>query len=257
MDMTRRRAFGLVVGAPALATGLGGSAQAQSPAKSAESRKGLKLAARSKLVMVGDSITDAGRARPVGEGRGEAIGKGYVMMVEALLGAVYPEQWIRTINQGISGNTVRDLQARWQTDVLDLAPDWVSVMVGANDVWRQFDSPRQTEKHVLIEEYEKTLDELVLATLPRVKGMILITPYYLESNRTDAMRATMDRYGNAVRRLAEKHRTLFVDSQAAFDEVLKTYYPASINWDRVHPDHVGSMVLARAFVNAIGFDWNR
>ena len=257
MDMTRRRAFGLVVGAPALAAGLGGNASAQLAAKATETRKGLKLAARTKLVMVGDSITDAGRARPVGEGRGEAIGKGYVMMVEALLGAVYPDQWIRTVNQGISGNTVRDLKARWQTDVLDLAPDWVSVMVGANDVWRQFDSPRQTEKHVLIEEYEKTLDELVLTTLPHVKGMVLITPYYLEASRTDAMRATMDRYGAAVRRLAEKHHTLLVDSQAAFDEVLKTYYPASINWDRVHPDHIGSMVLARAFVNAIGFDWNR
>jgi lysophospholipase L1-like esterase len=257
MDMTRRRAFGLVAGAPALVAGLGGKAVAQSTAKSPDARKGLKIAARSKLVMIGDSITDAGRARPVGEGRGEAIGKGYVMMVEALLGAVYPEQWIRIVNQGISGNTVRDLKARWQTDLLDLAPDWVSIMIGANDVWRQFDSPRQTEKHVLIEEYEKTLDELVLATLPRVKGVVLITPFYLEPNRADAMRATMDRYGAAVRRLAEKHKTVFVDSQAAFDEVLKTYYPASLNWDRVHPDHIGSLVLARAFVNAIGFDWSR
>jgi lysophospholipase L1-like esterase len=215
----------------------------------------LKIAARSKLVMVGDSITDAGRARPVGEGRGGAVGKGYVMMVEALLGAVYPDQWIRTINQGISGNTVRDLKARWQTDVLDLTPDWVSIMIGANDVWRQFDSPRQPEKHVLIEEYEKTLDELVVATQRRVKGVVLITPFYLEPNRADAMRATMDRYGAVVRQLAEKHETLFVDSQAAFDEVLKTYYPATLNWDRVHPDHIGSMVLARAFVDAIGFDW--
>jgi lysophospholipase L1-like esterase len=257
MEMTRRRAFGLVAGAPALAAGLGGSAAAQSAAKPADARKGLKIAARSKLVMIGDSITDAGRARPVGEGRGEAIGKGYVMMVEALLGAVYPEQWVRTVNQGISGNTVRDLKARWQTDVFDLAPDWVSIMIGANDVWRQFDSPRQTEKHVLIEEYEKTLDELVATTLPRVKGMVLITPFYLESNRADAMRAAMDRYGAAVRRLAEKHKTGFVDSQAAFDDVLKTYYPATLNWDRVHPDHIGSMVLARAFVNAIGFDWTR
>jgi lysophospholipase L1-like esterase len=257
MDMTRRRAFSLVAGVPALVAGLGGKAAAQPAPKTADPRKGLKIAARSKLVMVGDSITDAGRARPVGEGRGEAIGKGYVMMVEALLGAVYPEQWIRTINQGISGNTVRDLKARWQTDVQDLAPDWVTIMIGANDVWRQFDSPRQTEKHVLIDEYEKTLDELVADTLPHVKGMVLITPFYLESNRADAMRAAMDRYGAAVRRLAEKHKTLFVDSQAAFDEVLKTYYPASINWDRVHPDHIGSMVLARAIVNALGFDWTR
>jgi lysophospholipase L1-like esterase len=257
MIMTRRSVFGFVAGVPALAAGFGGIVRAQGPARSGNGRKGLKLAARSKFVMVGDSITDAGRARPVGEGRGEARGKGYVMMVDALLGAVYPDQWIRTVNQGISGNTVRDLKARWQTDVLDLAPDWVSIMIGANDVWRQFDSPRQTETHVLLEEYEQTLEELVLKTLPKVKGMVLITPFYLESNRADAMRATMDRYGAAVRRLAEKHRTLFVDSQAPFDEVLKTYYPASLNWDRVHPDHIGSMVLARAVVDAIGFDWTR
>ena len=256
MDATRRNVLSLIAGVPALALAAR-DAHAQSAGKTAAAPKGLKIAAHSKLVMVGDSITDAGRARPVGEGRGDAIGKGYVMMVEALLGAVYPEQWIRIVNQGISGNTVRDLKARWQTDVLDPAPDWVSVMIGANDVWRQFDSPRQTEKHVLIEEYEKTLDELVLATLPRVKGIVLISPYYLESNRADAMRAAMDRYGAAVRRLAEKHKTVFVDSQAALDAVLKTYYPASINWDRVHPDHVGSMVIARAFVDALGVDWTR
>jgi len=257
MVMPRRRVFGLVAGAPALMAGFPGDVRAENAAKPGKGTKGLKLAARSKLVMIGDSITDASRARPVGEGRGEAIGKGYVMMVDALLGAVYPDQWIRVVNQGISGNTVRDLRARWQADVLDLAPDWVSIMIGANDVWRQFDSPRQTEKHVLIDEYEKTLDELVLETLDKVKGIVLITPFYLEPSRSDAMRAAMDRYGAVIRSLAEKHETLFVDSQAAFDEVLKTYYPATLNWDRVHLDNVGSMVLARAFVDAIGFDWAR
>ena len=63
------------------------------------------------------------------------------MMVDALLGAVYPERMIRVINMGVSGNTTRDLKARWQTDVLDLKPDWLSIMIGANDVWRQYDSP--------------------------------------------------------------------------------------------------------------------
>ena len=57
------------------------------------------------------------------------------------LGAVYPERMIRVINMGVSGNTTRDLKARWQRDVLDLKPDWLSIMIGANDVWRQYDSP--------------------------------------------------------------------------------------------------------------------
>jgi lysophospholipase L1-like esterase len=130
-------------------------------------------------------------------------------------------------------------------------------MIGANDVWRQFDLPRQTEKHVLIDEYEKTLEELVQTTLPSLKGVILIGPFYLEPNRQDAMRATMDRYAAAVKRIADRTKALFVDSQAALDEVLKTYYPASLNWDRVHPDHIAAMAIARAVVNAIGFAWTR
>src|SRR5471030_3060597 len=121
----------------------------------------MKLAKNSKLVMIGDSITDAGRARPTGEGLFDAIGKGYAGNVDALLGAVYPAHGIRVVNMGTSGNTVRDLKARWQTDVLEQKPDWLSIMIGTNDVWRQFDIPRQKETHVYPEEYERTLDELV------------------------------------------------------------------------------------------------
>src|SRR5947209_545163 len=120
--------------------------------------------------MIGDSITDCDRARPVGEGLFGAQGRGYVANVDALLGAVYPERRIRVVNMGISGNTTRDLKARWQTDVLDLSPDWLSIMIGDNDVWRQFDSPWQTEQHVYLEEYEASLNHLVEQTAGRVKG---------------------------------------------------------------------------------------
>jgi lysophospholipase L1-like esterase len=209
-----------------------------------------------KLVMIGDSITDANR-QGSGEGLFEAIGRGYVMMVDALLSAAYPELAVRVVNQGKSGNTVRDLASRWQTDVLDLAPRWVSIMIGTNDVWRQFDSPRQPELAVPLDEYERTLDDLVLWTLPRVRGVILMTPFFLEPNRSDAMRAAMDRYGGAVKRIGEKNRTLFCDTQRAFDEHMTHGHSMAVAWDRVHPNHVGAAVLARAFLGAVGFRWQK
>src|SRR5262249_46898033 len=156
--------------------------------------------------MLGDSITDYSRTRPVGEGEG--LGNGYVSYVDGMLGAVFPDLAIRVVNQAIAGNTVRDLKARWQTDVLDLKPDWVSMMIGANDVWRQFDRPLQKEIHVLPEEYTATLEELVIRTLPVVKGMVLMTPYYIEPNRQDAMRARMDEYSAIVRTVAQKYDTV-------------------------------------------------
>lgn len=211
----------------------------------------------SRLVMIGDSITDTGRARPIGEGRGEALGKGYVSLVDGLLGTCYPSYGIRVTNMGISGNTVRSLKERWQTDVIELKPDWLSIMIGINDVWRQFDLPTITEKHVGIAEYEQTLRELVDLTRPMLKGLVLMTPFYIEPNKDDPMRAAMDRYGRVVERIAAETDAVFVDTQKAFDRVLEHYYPATLAWDRVHPGMTGHMVLAKAFLNGIGFDWSR
>ncbi|TDF95777.1 SGNH/GDSL hydrolase family protein [Paenibacillus piri] len=210
-----------------------------------------------KLVMIGDSITDTERKRPLGEGRNDATGKGYVTAVSALINSVYPELSLRIINMGISGNTVRSLKERWQTDVVDLQPDWVSIMIGINDVWRQYDQPVIKETHVYLEEYKSTLSELIQITKPLVKGIILMTPFYIEPNAGDCMRRTMDEYGAAVKEIAALHQTRFVDIQAAFQPVLEHTYPAELAWDRVHPNMTGHMVIARAFLNEVGFDWNK
>ena len=48
---------------------------------------------------------------------------------------------------------------------------------------------------------------------------------------------------------------MLVDSQAAFNVVLKDLPSAMINWDRVHLNHIGAAVLARAVLTAVGFEW--
>ena len=212
----------------------------------------MKIAPRSKLVFIGDSITDCERARPVGEGLFGATGKGYVSLVEGLLGAIHPAHAIRVVNMGTSGNVVTDLKARWQTDALDLKPDRLAIMIGVNDVWRQFDSYRQTEIHVSPETYAQTLDEIVAQARPRVKGLVLMAPFYIEPNRADAMRRRMDEYGAIVKKTAATHDALFIDTQAAFDAVLQHVHANALAWDRVHPNNTGHAIIARAFLNAVG-----
>lgn len=215
----------------------------------------MKLSSHDKLLFIGDSITDAGRAQPSGEGLNNALGNGYVALVDALLNARYSELGIRTVNKGTSGNTVRDLASRWQADVLDQKPDCLSVMIGTNDVWRQFDSPTRPEQAVLPGEYAHTLDSIVAQSRPTVKGLLLLTPFYMEPNPADAMRARMDEYGAIVKNTAARHDCLFVDTQAAFNKVLEHVYPATLAWDRVHPSVTGHMVLARAVLQALDFAW--
>lgn len=207
----------------------------------------------SKLVMIGDSITDFDRARPVGEGLRDALGKSYVMLVDAMLKAISPQDRIRVVNMGTSGDTTRDLLARWRTDLLDLKPDWVTILIGINDVWRQFDTPLLRENQVPPEEYQENLRRLVESTLPAVKGMVLLSPYFMEPNREDPMRRRMDEYGGIMARIAQEYQLPFVDLQAEFDRYFQYYHPVSVNWDRIHPDMVGHMLIARAFLKTIGF----
>lgn len=210
-----------------------------------------------KLLFIGDSVTDCERAKPDGEGLFAALGNGYVANVDALFQAVYPDYGIRVVNKGISGNTVRDLNARWQEDVIQQKPDWLSMMIGINDVWRQYDTPFIKEWHVYLDEYEETLRKLVTETKPLVKGLVLMTPFYIEINEADPMRRTMDQYGQVVKKIADETGCLFVNTQEAFNHVLQELYSATLAWDRVHPTAAGHMVLARAFLNKMGFDWNR
>ena len=102
----------------------------------------------STLVMIGDSVTDVGRVRPVAENMKENLGKGYVALVDAMLTACRPDLQMRIINMGISGNTSSQLRERWDTDVLEFCPDYVSCMIGINDIWHQFDNPHIAHRGV-------------------------------------------------------------------------------------------------------------
>jgi lysophospholipase L1-like esterase len=214
----------------------------------------MKLQNGTKLLFIGDSITDADRGDsgettpwdpPLG------LGRGYVNLVNAMITAQHPEKGIRVVNRGISGNTVLDLESRWDVDVLAYKPNWLSVMIGINDVWRQFDTPLRVEGYISPDRYEATLRSLLERTRPDLSGLILMSPYVIDSNLEDGMRQRMDEYGEIVHRLAEAFDAIFVDTQAAFDQILKHMHASSLAWDRIHPGTAGHMVIANAFMAAI------
>lgn len=215
-------------------------------------RGNMKLETGQTLLFIGDSITDCGRARPIAFDKD--LGDGYVNLVNSLLSVWYPEKSIRIINTGIGGNRVTDLEARWQTDCLNLKPDWLSIMIGINDVWRHFD--RSTDpKQVDIQNYESTYRKLLEQTRPNLTGLVLMSPFYIEANRDDPMRAMMDSYSEVVQNLAQEFDAVFVDVQGAFDQYLVHRPTQSLCGDRVHPNQAGHLIIAKAFLTAMGFEW--
>jgi lysophospholipase L1-like esterase len=203
-----------------------------------------------RLLFIGDSVTDCDRAHPIGAGSHAALGNGYVADVDTLLAESGDPRGIQVTNMGTSGNTVRDLSRRWETDVMALKPEWVSIMVGINDVWRQFDG-KDDAAAVLPVEFRRIYDQLLSRTRPHVEGLIIMSPFYVQDLRADAMRRCMDEYTAITRELAATRGAIFVDVQAAFDGALARMGYASIAGDRVHPTPEGHRILARAFVDAV------
>lgn len=208
-----------------------------------------------RIVFAGDSVTDMGSAQPVGEGLFDNVGRSYVRVIENMLSVYYPEKRIRITNSGISGNTSRDLLERFDRDVVNLNPDWVSICIGINDVWRQFDSPAMPDVAVSTDEYRENVEKMILSVKGKVKGIFILTPYYMEPNMEDKMRKRMEDYVVICRELAEKHNCILVDFQKMYDEYCLKRHSSYIAWDRVHPNQIGATLMAREFLKKCDFDY--
>lgn len=209
-----------------------------------------------RIVFAGDSVTDMGSQNPVGEGLFDNTGRSYVRVIENMLSVWYPERKIRVTNSGISGNTSRDLLARFDRDVVDLKPDWVSICIGINDVWRQFDCPAMPDTHVLPDEYERNLETMILKVKDQVKGIFILSPYIMEPNREDMMRKRIDEYVAICKALAQKHGCVFVDFQKMYEDYCNIRHSSYIAWDRIHPNQVGATLMAKEFLKKCDFDYS-
>lgn len=201
-----------------------------------------------KIVFIGDSITDSGR-RDVAA----PYGNGYVSMVRNFLLARYPGLNLTIVNRGVAGNTVVDMSARWEADVVAERPHYLSVMVGINDVYRQFQGDPKTA--VYPQQFELTYRTLLQrarqTSNPRI---ILMTPYMIETNRNLPIRKQMDVYGGIVASLAAEFGALLVRVQDAFDNALRFTTPAYWSDDQFHVAGPGSALIAQAFLRAVGFE---
>lgn len=110
------------------------------------------------IVFYGDSITDAGRSRE--NSTNGNLGSGYVHLCAAQLLSQFPEYNLRVTNKGVSGNRVYDLESRLEADVLAIEPNIVSVLIGINDTWRQFDSGVQSPVEEFAASYRRVLEPL-------------------------------------------------------------------------------------------------
>ena len=133
------------------------------------------------ILFQGDSITDCGRRRE----DITSTGAGYAHMVKGQLGYEHPGEY-EFINKGVSGNRIVDVYARIKMDITNLKPDYMSLLIGVNDVWQEL---RGRYNGVEAEKFEKIYDMLIseiLDVLPDIKILILTVLTVLSGKGLDA-----------------------------------------------------------------------
>ncbi len=199
------------------------------------------------ILFQGDSITDAERNR-AGETN---AGYGYANLVKAQLGFDHPGEY-QFFNRGVSGNRSIDVLARLKNDIVNLTPDYMSILIGVNDVWHTY-SHNNGVPHDKFEMYYDLLIDEVKEALPDIKMMIL-EPFVLHGiateERWEEFRRETELRAAAARRVAEKHRLPFVPLQALFDEAAARVTPAYWLFDGVHPTSAGHELIKREWLRA-------
>lgn len=206
------------------------------------------------ILFQGDSITDSSRHREFDDGRGH----GYATMVSGALGAQEPYKY-QFLNRGISGNRVVDLLGRIRSDMINLKPDYMSILIGVNDVWHEisYNNGVSAEKYEHI--YDLILQELK-EELPELQIMIL-EPFVVPGTATDNTPEQPDRWERfdrevrlraaAAKRLAQKYDLPFVPLQDMFTKVCAEA-PDRAYWikDGVHPTVFGHELIKQQWLKA-------
>ncbi len=191
------------------------------------------------ILFQGDSITDAGRNRDITcqQMHGNGLGKGYAARAASRIGLDYPGEYT-FYNRGIGGNRSVDLYARIKEDILNLKPDYMSILIGVNDVWHEINHNRGVSTEKFIKIYSMLIEE-VKAELPDIKIMIL-EPFVLDGEAThekiDLFRKEVAEKAAAAKKVAEKYSLPFIGLQADIDELTKKAPADYWSWDGVHPN---------------------
>ncbi len=202
----------------------------------------------------GDSITDAGR-----RGGAAPLGEGYASIFTQLMTAAYPDREVRYINKGIGGDNTVGLRNRWEDDVIRHRPDWLSILIGINDLHTFL---YQSNPCVGVDVYREKYDSILATTREKTRAQIvLLDPFYISlDDRGQSFRSTVLQtigdYIAVVDEMAAKYGTYHLKTHELFARHLQHREADYFCPEPVHPNRAGHIVIAQAMMDVLSAGQN-
>lgn len=220
------------------------------------------------ILFQGDSITDCERTRELPSNiieklyvkanyiahKRTELGFGYPSMVAKKLG----NEGYTFINRGVGGDRILDVYARIIRDIIKVKPDVMSLLVGVNDVWHDFDWNNGTGMKRFEKVYNMLFEELT-EELPDTKFIILgafVLHGSASENRPDQpdryrlFRAGVAQVAAIEKAVAEKYGIRYIDLGKILDEEAAKLPARALSDDGVHPTEKGHEIITREWLKA-------
>ncbi|MGH7179813.1 MAG: SGNH/GDSL hydrolase family protein, partial [Tepidisphaeraceae bacterium] len=208
-----------------------------------------QLKPNDRLAIIGDSITEQ---------------KQYSVFIEDYLLMCKPVPGVRTMQFGWGGETSWGFLARLENDCLPFKPTLAMTSLGMNDGGY---GPVNQER---LEKYRTAMNGLVDAFEQSGVRVVLGSPGVIDQNtafrkdraRTDVYNQTLKAERDAVEAIAKSRGLPFADVYTPMMNVMlqaEAKYGADYHVagaDGVHPSANGHLVMAYAFLKALGCDGN-
>lgn len=193
-----------------------------------------------RIVFLGDSITLAGMEK-----------NGYIQVIIRTLAAREPKLAVEIFGAGISGNKVRDLQARLEKDVLEKKPTVVVIYIGINDIWHG-------ENGTQPEPFAEGLRDLIKQCTAAGAMVMLCTPTVIGEKKGGANEVDdrLEQYAHIGRKLAKESKIPLCDLRKAFTDHLEKSNPDNkesgiLTYDRVHLNDAGNALVAKTMLKVL------
>ena len=206
-----------------------------------------------RVVFYGDSITEQGT---------------YTAAIETFVLTRCPAMKVTFINSGWAGDRIwggegGTTQERIRRDVIANRPTVVTLMLGMNDAYYSAYDPK------ILQDFVGGLESIIVILqrdLPDVRITLLSSSPFddispgprpkWEEAIDGGYNAVIDRFGQAVRDVAGRHKLLFVDINQPIVDLLtsakntKPELCSQLIPDRIHPGHAAGLVMAMHLLKA-------
>lgn len=192
------------------------------------------------IVFLGDSITDAGRKESPNQ-----LGYGYVNIFSEQLNK--QDQQLNIINKGVDGQFTEQIAQSLHPECIFLHPDYVSILVGINDIGLLVASDvSEQEKLYMLEDsiraYHEMLFDLSRETTAKI---ITLEPFiFPKDGAFEEWIPWQKKMSKNIRKLARNYGASFVPLQEPLEQKIEELGYNAITTDGMHLTSTGHEILA-------------